>query len=159
MIYSKITIIIKDKPPYFIGSQLRGALGYALKKVTCINPSFQCEECFAQNDCLYYQFYEKKNSFHNYRFDIELGLDFYEFNFYLFEDITLKLPYIISAFHQMLTQNGLGKDRVKYKDFNLYINDKDSFINSKLNLPKNYIKNLSNRQYLSRYNTTLSNTT
>ena len=36
MKYTKISIIIKSeqKPPYFIGSQLRGALGYALKKVS-----------------------------------------------------------------------------------------------------------------------------
>ena len=35
MKYTKLTIKIKsnDKPPYFIGSQLRGAFGYALKKV------------------------------------------------------------------------------------------------------------------------------
>jgi len=88
MKYTKITIIIKDKPPYFIGSQLRGALGYALKKVTCINPSFKCDGCFATNNCLYYEFYEEKNVFHKYRFDFELGKEFYDFSFYLFDDKT-----------------------------------------------------------------------
>ena len=49
MKYIKISILIKtgENIPYFIGSQIRGAFGYALKKVTCINPSYQCEECFA----------------------------------------------------------------------------------------------------------------
>ena len=91
MKYTKISIIFKseEKPPYFIGSQLRGALGYCLKKVTCINPSFKCEDCFATNNCLYYEFYEQKDIFHKYRFDFELGKDYYDFNFYLFDDSLL----------------------------------------------------------------------
>ena len=100
MNYTKLSIIIKTdkKPPYFIGSQLRGALGYALKKVSCINPSYKCDGCFATNNCLYYQFYEEKNSFHKYRFDFELGLEYYNFDFYLFNDVCDKLPYVVSAF-------------------------------------------------------------
>ena len=125
-----------------MGSQLRGAFGYALKKVTCINPSFRCESCFAQSNCLYYTFYEQKNSFHNYRFDFKLGVEFYEFSIYLFEDATLQLPYVVSALHQMLTHNGLGKDRVKFNDFQLYINDEDSYKNKQLQISKDGIKTL-----------------
>jgi hypothetical protein len=67
MKYTKLTIKINstNKPPYFVGSQLRGAFGYALKKVTCINPTFKCEGCFATTNCLYYDFYEKKMFFIN----------------------------------------------------------------------------------------------
>ena len=38
MKYTKLTVKInsKDKPLYFIGSQLRGAFGYALKNI--LNP-------------------------------------------------------------------------------------------------------------------------
>lgn len=142
MNYTKITLIFNpnEQMPYFIGSQLRGALGYALKKVICVNPSFECHECFAALNCLYYEFYEAKNEVHKYRFDFELGHEFYEFNFYLFDDACIKLPYVISAFHMMLTQIGLGKEKKTYKDFDLYINDENSFIDKKLQLPKNFLK-------------------
>ncbi len=142
MQYSKLSIIIKpnNKIPNFIGSQIRGALGYALKKVTCINPSYKCDGCFATNNCLYYQFYEKKNSFHKYRFDFELGFEYYNFDFYLFDDACEKLPYVVSAFYMMLTQNGLGKERTTYKDFDMYVNDSSCIDKHQIKLPKEYIK-------------------
>lgn len=135
-----LTLASQEKTPFFIGSQLRGALGYALKKVTCINPSFECKECFAANSCLYYEFYEQKNQLHNYRFDFELGKPYYDFDFYLFNDSCIKLPYVISALQMMLTQNGLGKDRIKYKKFDLYVNDVNCMKNGKLTLPNNSIQ-------------------
>jgi len=138
MQYVKISYIIKLKPPYFIGSQLRGALGYALKKVVCINPSYQCNECFAKEDCLYYEFYESK-SYHKFRFDFELGKEFYDFNFYLFNETCKKLPYIISAFDKVFSEFGLGKDRLTAK-YDLFINNIHSNENNKITLPKDYIK-------------------
>jgi len=140
--YIKLSILVKSDtlPPYFIGSQLRGALGYALKKVTCINPSFKCDGCFAKENCLYYQFYEEKNSFHKYRFDFELGLKYYNFDFYLFDDASNKLPYVVSAFYIMLTQNGLGKERETFKTFDMYVNDISCLKKGEINLPKEYIK-------------------
>ena len=123
MTYTKLSIHIKDKPPYFIGSQIRGAFGYSLKKVTCINPSYKCEECFAQATCLYYEFYEEKNRPHKYRFDFGLGKEEYDFSLYLFDDATHKLPYALSALQIMLTQNGLGKERKIYTDYTLSINN------------------------------------
>ena len=140
MNYTKLSVIIKDKPPYFIGSQLRGALGYALKKVTCINPSFKCDGCFATQNCLYYDFYEAKNVFHKFRFDYKLGGEYYDFSFYLFEDVAQKLPYVVSAFYMMLTQNGLGVERKTYKEFDMYINDENCMKNGQINLPKDFIK-------------------
>lgn len=142
MNFVKISILIKsnDKPPYFIGSQVRGALGYSLKKVTCINPSYTCEGCFATTNCLYYDFYEKRNEFHKYRLDFQLGKDYYDFSLYLYYKTTEKLPYIISALYMMLTQNGLGKDRIKYEIFNMYINDISCINNGQINLPRNCIK-------------------
>lgn len=144
MNYSKITLLFKskNKPPYFIGSQMRGAFGYALKKVTCINPSYSCEGCFASANCLYYEFYEEKNSFHRYRFDFELGRELYDFNIYLFDSACTKLPYVVSALHMMLTQIGLGKEREIYKNFDIFINDVKCFEYAKLSLPKEFIKKL-----------------
>lgn len=140
LIYTKLSFIINDKPPYFIGSQLRGGLGYALKKITCINPSYTCEGCFATSNCLYHEFYEEKNTFHKYRFDFELGSEFYNFDFYLFDSATAKLPYVVSAFHMLLTGIGLGKEKKTYKNFDMYINDENCFKDGKIELPKNYIK-------------------
>ncbi len=144
MQFTKVSILINPRVrvPYFIGSQLRGAFGYALKKVTCINPSFQCKECFAANNCLYYSFYEQKNSFHKYRLDFELGYDYYDFSFYLFNDACKRLPYVVSALHMMLTQLGLGKERVTFTDFAMYINDISCMDNKEIKLPKNYINTL-----------------
>ena len=154
MNYSKITVIFKSasNPPYFIGSQLRGAFGYALKKVTCINPSFTCDGCFAASNCLYHEFYEAKNEVHKYRFDFTLGQDFYEFNFYLFNDACIKLPYVVSAFHMMLTQIGLGKDKATYKEFDMYINDENAFVNGQLKLPSNFIKEFKTPEPISHVN-------
>ncbi len=140
MTYTKLSIIIKDKPPYFIGSQLRGTLGYALKKVTCINPSYTCEGCFATSNCLYHEFYEEKNTFHKYRFDFELGFSYYNFDFYLFDTATSKLPYVVSAFHMLLTQIGLGVEKKTYKEFDMFINDANCFKDGKLSLPKEFTK-------------------
>ncbi|MCT7519239.1 CRISPR system precrRNA processing endoribonuclease RAMP protein Cas6 [Aliarcobacter cryaerophilus] len=142
MNYTKLSLIIKSKqkPPYFIGSQIRGAFGYALKKVTCINPAYVCDGCFASLNCLYHQFYEEKNIYHKYRLDFELGKNYYDFSFYLFDNVCEKLPYIISALHMMLTQNGLGKEKVKYEVFEMFVNDESCVQNGKIVLPKDFIK-------------------
>jgi CRISPR-associated endoribonuclease Cas6 len=140
MIYTKITIKIDAKPPYFIGSQIRGALGYALKKVTCINPTFKCEGCFASTDCLYYKFYEEKNNFHKYRLDYILGEDKYNFNIFLFNETVDKLPYVISALYQMITEIGFGVDRKTYKNFQIFVNDISIYENENLTIPQNYKK-------------------
>ena len=142
MNYTKISIIIKPniKVPYFIGSQIRGAFGYALKKVSCINPSFNCQDCFAMTNCLYHQFYEEKNTYHKYRLDFELGKDYYDFSFYLFNEVCEKLPYIVSSLHMMLTQNGLGKEKNIYSNYEMFINDISCLDKGKIILPNDYIK-------------------
>lgn len=141
MKYAKISIIIKNAtPPFFLGSQLRGAFGNALKRVVCINPSFKCDECFAKDNCLYYQFYEEKNVYHKFRFDNELGKSYYDFSIYLFDDIIPKLPYIVSALIQMITKIGFGKDRNTYNEFDMLVNDISIFKNNKIVLPKVYEK-------------------
>ena len=118
--YIQVKIITPHKPLYFQGSMLRGALGYALKKVICINPSYKCKGCFAKSTCLYYDFYEKQNSYHNYRLDIELGNKKFDFGIYLFNDANANnLPYLLSAIDMMLTKIGLTKDNYKFKDIEI----------------------------------------
>jgi len=140
MNYKKLSVLIKEKPPYFMGSQLRGAFGYALKKVTCINPSFSCDGCFAKDNCLYYQFYEQKNSFHQYRFDFELECRYYDFNLYLFESATQQLPYVVSALYMMLTQVGLGREKQTFKDFDIFLDDKSILQHNQIKLPQDTTK-------------------
>ncbi len=153
MTYTKISIVIKPEnvPLYFIGSQIRGAFGFSLKKVTCINPTFKCDGCFATSNCLFYEFYEKKNIYHPYRLDFELGKDYYDFSFYIFNEACNNLPYIISAFHKMLTETGLGVDRITYRNFDIYVNDINCFENGKLNIPKEYIKTFKVTRSLSEF--------
>ena len=136
MKYHHIQIITKTKKShsYFSGSMFRGALGYALKKVVCINPSYQCEGCFAKDSCLYYDFYELKNVTHPYRLDIELGKDDYSFGLYLFENACEKLPYVLSAIQQMLTAQGLGKEHEKVTAFSITVNGKDVYNGTDFNL-------------------------
>jgi len=97
-------------------------MGHALKKVTCINPSYKCEGCFSQNSCLYYSFYEKPNNFHNYRFEIELGSGKFDFGLYLFNDACDGLPYILSALQMAIGQNGLTKNNYTFHDLTMTLN-------------------------------------
>ena len=125
--YLKIDVHLKKHaitPLPFIGSTLRGAFGVSLKKVVCINPSFECEGCFAKDNCLFYDFFEQKNRAHQYRFDFELNPKNYDFSLYLFEEATEKLPYVVSAIHKMLTEQGLGVKRDKFEIDKIYCNNK-----------------------------------
>ena len=120
--YIQVEIDSKHKTSYFTGSMLRGAMGYALKKVTCINPSYNCDGCFASSSCLFYQFYETKNSIHNYRFDIELGSGKFNFGLYLFNDACGNVAYVLSALEILLKKNGLGKENHTFEKIEMYLN-------------------------------------
>jgi len=125
MQYYEIRVEIESniKPPYFIGSTIRGSFGYALKKVTCINPKFNCTDCFAKDECLYYDFFEKQNGYHKYRFDITLGGENFNFGLYLFDSASLRVAFILSSIEKMLKEVGLTKDRYKFNKFYIYLNN------------------------------------
>ncbi len=137
--YIKVDILTKTQKPYeFMGSAIRGALGYSLKEVTCINPSFTCRDCFALSNCLYYDFYEKRNSYHKYRVDTSMNGKLFEFGLYLYGDAKEKLPYLLSAIHKLLSQNGIG--RVRSKEYYFYINDELVFDGKEFKIPPNPVK-------------------
>lgn len=138
MRYYKIDVIVekdlKNTPHYFVGSTLRGAFGYALKKVVCINPNFQCNDCFAVDNCLFYDFYERKNSVHSYRFSKALGSNNYDFSLFIFESAVDKLPYVLSAVHKMLQEIGLGAQRQNLKIKHILCNEIKVYEEGKFNL-------------------------
>jgi CRISPR-associated endoribonuclease Cas6 len=149
--YIDVKIDTSHKASYFIGSTIRGAFGYALKRVTCINPSYQCEGCFGIDECLYYNFYEKKNDFHKYRIDIELGNGKFDFGLYLFNEACDGLPYILSGIETLLSKNGITRNNYTFKNIYIWLNgeliyNSDSF--SSINIPPkefkvdNYFKNI-----------------
>jgi hypothetical protein len=125
-----------EKVPYFVGSQIRGALGYALKETVCVNPSFRCDGCFARENCLYHDWFEAGSIYHPYCLDFELGKPYYDVGICLFGDATEKLPYVVSALHRMLTKNGLGVQRKKIEEFQLHIDGKSAYEEGRFFLPK-----------------------
>ncbi len=146
--YMKLDVLLKEKDIKvlpFIGSTLRGAFGVSLKKVVCINPSYNCENCFAKDTCLYYDFFEEKNKIHQYRFDFELNQTNYKFTLYLFEDAQKYLPYVVSSIHRMLTQEGLTKDRIKFEIEKIICNNKVIFEDNNFNL-----KNIKSFKFIPR---------
>ncbi len=119
--YTKITFVSNYKFPFnFIGSTIRGAFGYGLKRVVCINPSFKCDGCFAKDNCLYYDMYEKTFNKYRYAFDLSGEL---KFDLYLFEELSNKTPYILSALYKTYKETGILKGRVKIDDFKILVND------------------------------------
>ncbi|PID47066.1 MAG: hypothetical protein CR967_05805 [Proteobacteria bacterium] len=139
MKYTKLTIKIntKDKPPYFLGSQLRGAFGYALKNIYSHDSS---------KESLFYKFYEEQNIQRAFRFDYVLGQYEYEFDFYLFDKYCDEVSFVINAFDKMLSKVGLGKDRKTYKNYEIYLNDKDK----KLDFSKKYTKKIKIKKHFSK---------
>lgn len=120
-IYVEINTL--DKFPYFGGSMIRGAFGPALKQTVCVNPSYECNNCFAAKECLFFDFYEKVNHPHPYRFEVELDQKKFAFSLLLFNHTATKLPYILSAIQTMLINNGLTVTRNRYKEFTIWCND------------------------------------
>jgi CRISPR-associated endoribonuclease Cas6 len=125
MNYLKLTFeIISDKKPYlFIGSKIRGMLGYSLKDVVCINPSFNCKDCFAQKDCIFYKFYEEQNITHKYRLDFKLYNDKYKFSILLFEEAIAYKDIIKEAVFHSLNEY----PNIKYKEKKKRLKVKDNF--------------------------------
>lgn len=143
MKYTKIKVKIntKDKPPYFMGSQIRGAFGYALRNV------FGDEK---ENENLYYKFYMEENTQRPFRFDFKLGSYEYNFSIFLFNEYCDEVFNIITSLHEMLTNIGFGNHKNKrlYKDFKIYVNDKVIYKDGNLKEIDKYRKKLKIKEYL-----------
>ena len=136
--YTKIRVRFqcKREPFYFIGSQIRGALGYALKETVCINPTTRCAGCFVAEQCLYYDFYESKTGYVPYRLDFLLGQGYYDFTLYLFGEALEKVPVVTRALHRMLTLTDLGKAHLIPSAYEiLATGEKEQYIPPKTTVP------------------------
>ena len=119
--YSVIDVKSYFVMPYeFIGSTIRGVLGVALKKVVCINPSFECKGCFAKDNCVFYDFYE--SNFAKFRLKISLNTKL-DFKIILFEEKVKEAPFIISAVYKALKETGITKNRIKLNNFVILYNN------------------------------------
>ena len=121
MKYSIIEFKSEEKLPYkFIGSTIRGVIGQALKRVVCINPKYECKGCFAIKDCVFAKMYEGEFNKFRLAFDLDGKVDF---KLYLFEELSEKVPYILSAIYKAFREIGITKKRKKIDDFKIYLNN------------------------------------
>ena len=139
--FCKISILSRDEfiPPFFIGSQIRGALGYALKSVVCTKDG-KCETCQSAESCAFFDFYERKNTYHNFCLDFKLGAPRYDFSIYLFGKSIESAPLILAALHKMLCVIGLKSNNaiLHFKDIVIFINDKFCFCNDDIKMPLDF---------------------
>lgn len=137
--FCKISILARDDftPPFFIGSQIRGALGYALKSVVCVKNATPCELCDIAKSCVFFDFYGAQNVYHNFCLDFKLGMPRYDFNIYIFGRAIENAPMILSALHKMLCEVGLESNgkRLRFKDIVIFVNDKFCFCNDDIKMP------------------------
>jgi CRISPR-associated endoribonuclease Cas6 len=134
--YYRLTCILGGLAlPDYPGSGLRGAFGYALKKVCCINPSLVCAGCFASSQCLYFDFYEEKSKAHKYRFASSYTSQS-GFEIYLYASATDKLPYVLSAIKTMIEEIGLGVNRSLGSLKAIYADDALVYNGSKFDISK-----------------------
>lgn len=140
--FCKISILARDDftPPFFIGSQIRGALGYALKSVVCVKNATPCELCDIAKSCVFFDFYGAQNIYHNFCLDFKLGMPRYDFNIYIFGKAIENAPMILGALHKMLCEVDLESNgkRLRFKDIVIFVNDKFCFCNDDIKMPLDF---------------------
>lgn len=141
--FCKISVLARDDfvPPFFIGSQIRGALGYALKSVVCVKNATPCESCDITKSCVFFDFYGMQNVYHNFCLDFKLGMPRYDFNIYIFGKAIENAGTILAALHKMLCEVGLeinGK-RLRFKDIVIFVNDEFCFGGKDIKMPLDFM--------------------
>jgi len=120
MTYTKLIFkSTSPKPHDFIGSKIRGVLGYTLKDDVCINPSFICKDCFAKDKCIFYDMYEKQNQAHQYKFEFELYDKEFKFSLFLFHNLEDHAYKISIAVLESLKEYKDIKMEIEKKEFSL----------------------------------------
>jgi hypothetical protein len=135
--YSKISVKTDIILPYkFIGSTVRGAVGWQLKRVVCINPTMKCSGCFAKDNCLYYDMYEKSSP--KFRLSLNLEGDV-NFDVFLFEELKEKAPYLIAAIYKLLKEKGITKNRIKANFLEIKLNNETAYNGEFKNIKNKYL--------------------
>lgn len=117
--------------PGYKGSLLRGALGWALRRIACLTRRFDCPECPVADRCLYAELFEPKGpaavaerGFENAPrpYVVEPPLDMtrdyaagqvLEWHLVLIGSAARALPYVLLAVDQLAVR-GLGPQRVPF---------------------------------------------
>ena len=138
------------KPSYpFIGSTIRGTLGYALRRACCPYIGVNCEECGISERCVYNDFFENVSDTPNFRLDINLNQRSFDFKIILFDYATNCLHHIVIAIQNM-QEIGLGVNRGKFKFTHLSLNGKlfdPQFLYSKTHETLNFTPDFTTGDY------------
>jgi hypothetical protein len=135
--YSRISVKTDLNLPYkFIGSTIRGAIGWQLKRVVCINPLMKCKECFAKDSCLFYEMYEEKNPKYRLIFDLTNEVNF---DIFLFEELKEKAPYLIASIYKVLKDKGISKESLKANFLNIKLNNEVVYDGSFKEVKSNFL--------------------
>lgn len=140
--FCKISVLARDDfvPPFFIGSQIRGAFGYALKSIVCVKNATPCDSCNIAKSCVFFDFYGAQNIYHNFCLDFKLGMPRYDFNIYIFGEAIENAGAILAALHKMLCEVGIessGK-RLCFKDIVIFVNDEFCFGGKDIKMPLDF---------------------
>lgn len=120
-----------EKPSFFIGSTLRGAFGHKLKEDVCIEPSYECNKCAYQNQCLYYDFYESDEAIRSFRFDIGLDAKNYDFGLYIFGNNISRLRTIVKVLNHMLRAGTIASKKLSFPKSEMFLDGKKLFFDDK----------------------------
>lgn len=159
--FCKISVLARDDfvPPFFIGSQIRGALGYALKSIVCVKNATPCESCEVAKSCVFFDFYGAQNVYHNFALDFKLGTPRYDFSIYLFGKAIENAGAILAALHKMLCEIGLESSgqKLRFKDIVIFVNDEFCFGGKDIKMPLDFRQTFStNGEFKQRVNLTLN---
>jgi|GEM_PF-542214 len=137
--FSKMHMPILNK-----GSVLRGALGYALKKLVCTNQNITaCPQCGMSTQCSYNMIFSPSNVTHFKRIkdiprgfvikpplDVESSYDKerpFVFDLVIFGKHCVSFPWFIVALN-LLSDIGIGLNRARFSISDISIWDGDSFV-------------------------------
>lgn len=119
------TISVRDidiKPKHeFVGSTIRGVFGRGLRAASCPYINGECSGCELASTCVYFEFFENTRHMPNYRLNINLNQENFDFDIILFAHATSYIPYIIIAIKNM-QHIGFGSPAKAFKIGQIYLN-------------------------------------
>lgn len=113
---------ISIKPLYsFTGSTIRGVFGRGLRYVCCPYINGECKQCEIYDSCVYYEFFENLQITPNFKLDIVLNSNTFDFKIFLFEHATNYVKQVLIAIKNM-AEIGFGVDRKPFQFKQLLLN-------------------------------------